>query len=232
MEATTRKAIVEVCVWLDQNGYNQMTSGNVSVRYPGTAKQPRDPQSLDDTEAIPEGLLITPSGISAQQLSDEKIVRIGLDYQPGKISGGYRPSSEWRLHRDILLARPDINVVIHTHSTFATAIAMTRSEIPACHYMIAAFGGDNIRCAPYAMFGTQELSTYAVEAMKDRMGCLLSNHGMVVVGKDLQNALWYAVQLENLAQQYYYSRLFGKPVLLSRDQIEAARVAMAGYLKV
>ena len=138
------------------------------------------------------------------------------------------PSSEWRFHMDIMLARPDVGAIVHTHSTYATIIAITRREIPACHYMVAAFGGSNIRCAPYARYGTKELSVFAVEALKDRLGCLLGSHGMIALGDTLDKAMWHAVELETLARQYYHSLLIGGPVILTEEQIAETAAAMKG----
>lgn len=225
-----RKSIENTYRKLEQKGLNQINSGNVSVRLTRASRPDVWPVKTDPKFEGQDQLLITPSGVSSDRLQADDIVQIGFDYQPQQIENELQPSTEWRIHRDILSCRPEVNAVIHTHSTFATAVAMTRSEIPACHYLVAAFGGNNIRCAPYARFGTEELSKYTVEALKDRMGCLLSNHGMVVVGQTLKQAFWFAVQLETLAKQYYHSRIFGNPVLLSHEQIEEARLAMKDYV--
>ena len=178
-------------------GLSQGTSGNVSVRF-------------DD------GFLVTPSGIPAERLRPEDIVPMTWD-------GGFRhalsPSSEWRFHRDILAARPEIGAVVHAHPTHCTAFAICGREIPAVHYMIAAVGGPTIRCAPYAPYGTQELSQAALLALEDRTGCLLANHGMIAAGSDLQKALWVAVEMEALCRQYAVALQVGAPVILPDDEI-------------
>jgi L-fuculose-phosphate aldolase len=137
--------------------------------------------------------------------------------------GGTRlPSSEWRFHRDILAARSEVNVVIHTHAMFATALACLGAEIPPFHYMVAVAGGDSIRCAPYATFGTDELSRHAVHALEVRKACLLANHGMIAVGETLKGALALAVEVETLAAMYWRALQVGDPNLL--DAAEMARV--------
>jgi len=140
----------------------------------------------------------------------------------GQAWGGHPPSSEWRFHRDIYMARPEAQSVLHAHSPFATSLACLRRDIPPFHYMIARFGGDTLRCADYATFGTQALSDAAIAALQDRSGCLLANHGMLVFGRDPAHALALAVELEELCEQYWRSSQLGAPVLL--DSAEMARV--------
>ena len=140
----------------------------------------------------------------------------------GSWSGAYEPSSEWRFHRDILAARSDVNAVVHLHSPFATALSMARKPIPACHYLIASFGGDDVRCADYAVNGSQALSDAALAALEGRTACLLANHGMITVGGTLAAALDAAVQLEALACQYCIALSIGGPVLLTRQEVEAS----------
>ncbi|MES1147713.1 MAG: class II aldolase/adducin family protein, partial [Bradyrhizobium guangdongense] len=139
------------------------------------------------------------------------------------------PSTEWRFHLDILRARPDVGSIVHTHSTYATVLAIARKPIPACHYMIAAFGGSDIRCAGYALYGTAELSELALAALEDRNGCLLANHGMIAVGPDLEKAMWNAVELETLARQYYLSLTLGEPHILSDQEIAETAKGFSTY---
>lgn len=136
------------------------------------------------------------------------------------VVGDLKPSSEWPFHRDILTARPDFNAVVHAHPTYATSLAIMGREIPAIHYMIAVFDGPNIRCAPYAIFGSDELSAHAVEAIAGRNACLLAHHGVIVGGKTLQQAMWLAEELETLAHQYVTCLQFGKPPILTDEQVE------------
>lgn len=211
-EKALRQQIIDKCRWMNAEGLNQGTSGNISARFG-------------------DRLLITPSATPYDSITPEMIASMPVDGDYGSFEGPLNPSSEWRFHLDIMRARPEIGAIVHTHSTYATIIAITRREIPACHYMIAAFGGPTIRCTPYARYGTAELSALAVEALKDRLGCLLGSHGMIAVGTDLDKAMWHAVELETLARQYYHSLLIGGPVILTDAQIAETAKAMksSGY---
>jgi L-fuculose-phosphate aldolase len=182
-------------------GLGQGTAGNLSLR-------------------AEDAMLITPSALAYESLTPEMIPRMRLE--DGKVAGRYRPSSEWRFHRDIYRARPDVGAVIHNHAPYATGLAIARREIPACHYMIARFGGAPIRCAPYALFGTDELSRHVLAALSGRSACLMANHGCLVTGPTIDAALAAAVELEALAKQYLFSLAAGGPVLLSDDEIAAA----------
>lgn len=209
-ELQLRQAIIDKCRWMNASGLNQGTSGNISVRH-------------DDL------MFITPSGIPYETLTPEMIAAMPLARDDGSHRGPLKPSSEWRIHLDLLRARPEIGAVVHTHSTYATALAMARRGIPACHYMIAAFGGGDVRCADYARFGTRELSDAALVALKNRNGCLLANHGMITIGPTLDKTMWLAVELETIAKQYVLSLQIGGPVLLTDEQIEEARAGFASY---
>jgi L-fuculose-phosphate aldolase len=147
----------------------------------------------------------------------------------GKSAPHQSPSSEWRFHLDILKARPEVNAVVHAHPPYATTLAIMGREIPPVHYMIAVAGGDSIRCAPYATFGTKELSHHAVSALEDRLACLLAHHGMIAIGPSLSKAMWLAVEVETLARQYHGCLQIGTPPLLSKAEIENVRGRMAGY---
>ena len=192
-----RTAIVEAARSLNGLGLNQGTAGNISLRWE-------------------DGLLITPSGMPYETMSADDIVFMGLD---GAYDHRLKPSSEWRFHRDILASRPDVNAVVHAHPIYCTAFALCRQEIPAVHYMIAAAGGPTVRCAPYATFGTPELSEHALAALEGRSCCLLANHGMIATGPDLPKALWLAVELETLCRQYAVALQVGAPVVLPDDEI-------------
>ncbi|BBK40866.1 fructose-bisphosphate aldolase [Allostella vacuolata] len=210
-ERALRQAIIDKCVWMNASGFNQGTSGNISARWG-------------------DRMLITPSATPYEQLAPEAIAAMPLADETGAWDGPLKPSTEWRFHRDILRARPDAGAVVHTHSTFATVLAIARREIPSCHYMIAAFGGDEIRCADYATYGTAELSANALKALDGRNGCLLANHGMIAIGSNLDKAMWLAVELETIAKQYYHALLLdGGPVLLSAGQIADTRRSFATY---
>ena len=184
-------------------GINQGAAGNISLRAGGK-------------------MLITPSAIPYADITPEMIAAMPIDDNYGAWEGPKRPSSEWRFHLDIFRARPEIGAIVHTHAPHATAIAMARREIPPCHYMITRFGGGTVRCAPYALFGTAELSALALEALRDRTACLLANHGMIATGPTLDAALAAAVELEALAKQFILSVAIGGPVLLTGEEIAAA----------
>ena len=202
-----RQSIIDACRRMNALGINQGTSGNISLRH----------------EA---GLLITPTSVSYEAMQPEQIVYMRLD---GAHDPSQQPSSEWRFHRDILKARSDVNAVVHAHPPYCTILAIMGLEIPPVHYMIACAGGDTIRLAPYATFGTQELSEHAVAALEGRSACLLKHHGMIAVGPSLAKAMWLAVEVETLARQYYGCLQIGKPRLLPKEEIENVRARMAGY---
>ncbi|WP_157020203.1 class II aldolase/adducin family protein [Mesorhizobium xinjiangense] len=209
-EHALRQSIVDHCIEMNASGLNQGTSGNISAR-------------AGDT------MLITPSGRPYATMKAEDIAAMPIDRDYGSWSGPLKPSSEWRFHLDIMRARPDVGAIVHTHSTYATVLAMARKPIPACHYMVAAFGGNDVRCAGYARYGTKELSAEALKALEGRNGCLLANHGMIALGSTLEKAMWTAVELETIAKQYYHALLIGGPVLLSDAQIEETHKSFASY---
>jgi L-fuculose-phosphate aldolase len=171
-------------------------------------------------------MLITPTSVPYDLMTPDQMVFMAMD---GSLAEGQRPSSEWRFHLDILRARPEVHAVVHAHPAYCTILAIMGLEIPAVHYMIAAAGGDTIRCAPYATFGTPELSEHAVKALDGRFACLLDHHGMIAIGPSLERALWLAVEVETLARQYHGCLQIGKPPLLSSEEIERVRHKMAGY---
>jgi L-fuculose-phosphate aldolase len=196
-EFAIRQSIIDACRAMIRLGVNQGTAGNVSVRW-------------DD------GLLITPSGLPYDEMSADDIVFMDM---AGAYSHDLAASSEWRIHRDILARRGEVNAVVHAHPTYCTAFAMCRMEIPAAHYMIAAAGGPTVRCARYESFGTPELSEAVLEAMQDRACALLANHGMVATGPDLAEALWLAVEMETLAKQYAAALQIGTPHILDDQEV-------------
>jgi len=198
-ERKAREAMVATCRAMDAKGINQGTAGNLSLRFG-------------------DGFLITPSSLDYDLMQAEDIVQMGWD---GSYVGR-RPSSEWRFHRDILQARGDVEVVLHCHSVFATSVACHHLNIPAFHYMVGVMGGNSLRCARYETFGTQALSSAALEALEGRMACLLGQHGQIALGKTLEQALWMAVEVETLARMYLQARVIGEPPVL--DDAEMARV--------
>jgi L-fuculose-phosphate aldolase len=195
---SVRKEITAACQDMNRRGINQGTSGNISAR-------------------VEDGFLLTPSGMAYDEMKPSDIVLMRADTTH---VGKRKPSSEWRFHHALMTSRPEIGAVVHTHSMFATTLSCLGMEIPAVHYMVAAAGGHNIRCAPYATYGTQETANNALKALEDRSACLLANHGMIVVGPTLKKAMWLAVEVETLAAQYWRALQIGKPNILSKAEIQ------------
>ena len=203
-----REQLVDCARRMQASGINQGTSGNLSVRIPG-------------------GMLITPSSLPYEQMQPTDLVALDLQGEPLFIPADgrpqRRPSSEWRLHADVLASRPEVQAVLHCHSIHATALACHGRDIPPFHYMTAVAGGHDIRCAPYATFGTQELSDGVVQALEGRLACLMAQHGQVAVGPTLDKALALAVEVETLARIYLQALALGEPPLLSAEQMEQVR---------
>ncbi len=195
----TRKLLLQGAQKLEALGLNRGTSGNLSVRQG-------------------DGFLITPSGLPIDGMQSSGMVEMQLD---GQILSPGKPSSEWYFHRDIYLARPEIKAVVHTHSMFATTLACLRKDIPPFHYMIAIAGGSNIRCSEYQLFGTKALSEAAVLALNDRLACLLANHGMIAIGKTLEQAIDIALEVEGLSEQYWRALQIGTPINLTAEEMHA-----------
>ena len=205
--ADRRDDLITTARAMQPAGLNKGTSGNVSVRHG-------------------EGFYITPTGMPYDRLVADDIPLMALD---GSHVGARKPSSEWRFHRDLYAARPEVGAVLHAHSPFAVSLACLRRDIPPFHYMIARFGGDTVRCADYALFGSQALSDAALLAMRDRKACLLANHGLLVAGRDLDEALALAIELEELCEQYWRACQLGAPVLLSVTEMAEVLVKFSGY---
>ena len=207
-EQALRHQLVTVARRMNGSGLNQGTSGNLSAR-------------------IEAGLLVTPSSLPYEQMEADDLVALDLSGQP-LLKQQRRPSSEWRLHADVLSCRPEAMAVLHCHPIHATALACHDRAIPAFHYMVAVAGGDEIRCAPYATFGTKELSDNVVKALDGRSACLLARHGMVTLGKDLDSALRVAVEVETLARMYLQALQLGEPPVLSKEQMRAVHAQFQG----
>ncbi|MDR3299627.1 MAG: class II aldolase/adducin family protein [Candidatus Accumulibacter sp.] len=173
-----------------------------------------------------DGFLITPSGMDYDALLPEDIVFMRLDGTP---DGRCKPSSEWRFHRDVYAGRPEAGAIVHAHSPFATSLACLRRDIPPFHYMIARFGGDTIRCAEYATFGTQALSDNALTALRERCACLLANHGLLVFGRTLEHAFGLAVEFEALCEHYWRACQLGQPLLLPAGEMRIVLAKFASY---
>jgi L-fuculose-phosphate aldolase len=203
-----RGEVIAIARAMGELGLSRGTSGNVSVRADG------------------DRCWITPTGMDYAALTVDDVPLVGGD---GHSEGRRTPSSEWRIHRDVYARRPDVAAVLHAHSPFAVSIACARRDVPAFHYMIARFGGDSVRCARYAVFGSQELSDAAVEALHDRSACLLANHGMLVCAADPGRLLAAAVELEELCEQYWRTCQLGEPVLLTAEEMAQVRSGFVGY---
>lgn len=205
--ATVRRSLVSLYRALAERGMNTGSSGNVSAR-------------------TKHGMLITPSGCSAETLRPADLVAMSLD---GVVRGNATPSSEWSMHAAIYQAHPAAAWIVHTHADACTALACLNEGLPGFHYMVTRFGGGDVRCAPYVTFGTPDLARVAIDALEDRTACLLANHGMIVHGRDADAALADAVLLETLCRQYLLARAAGAVRLLTAEEIRAAQERFKTY---
>jgi L-fuculose-phosphate aldolase len=207
VEQVLRQEMLQAMQRLTFLGLNRGSCGNISVRNRAT-------------------FLVTPSGVPSEDLLPRSMVE--MDFSGATLGTG-KPSSEWRFHRDILAQRPEMGAVVHTHSRYASTLACLHREIPAFHYMIAVAGGDTIRCTPYAIFGSQELSNLALQALEQRKACLLGNHGMIAIGRDLKAAMALTVEVEALCEQYWSALQLGEPHLLSQLQMQSVLEKFKDY---
>jgi L-fuculose-phosphate aldolase len=206
-ESDLRTAMLAALRQLDTAGLNRGSTGNLSHR-------------------CGEGMLITPTGMGADDIAPEDLVWLGFD---GTRRGRLKPSSEWHFHQALYRTRPELHAIVHTHATFATALACLRRELPAFHYMVAVAGGDSVRCAPYRLFGTEALSDAVVEAMHERKACLLATHGIVSAGATLREAMKVMTEIESLCQTYLAALAVGEPALLSGAEMAAVIEKFRGY---
>ena len=203
-----RAELVATARRMSQLGLTPGTSGNVSVR-------------------TTRGFFVTPSGMPYDELQPDDVVAIDLD---GTIRPGQRaPSTEWRLHRDILAARPDAQAIVHTHSLFCTTLSCLRRSLPAIHYTVVLANSDEIPCADYATFGSSELAASVVRALGRGHASLMANHGMVALGDTLPRALRLAAEIETLAAQYWHAAQLGQPFILDREELGRVRQRFAEY---
>lgn len=198
-EDQLRGRMAEVMKAMDAKGLNRGTSGNVSAR-------------------CGEAMLVTPSGVPPERLTGDQMVLVQPDGSTPE--GGLRPSSEWRMHQQILNRRPDANAVVHCHSRHATILACAGREIPSMHYMVAVGGGSSVPVAPYATFGSAELAEGVVETLDGRAAALMANHGQIVVARNLDAALAIAEEVEEQAAVYWGTLAIGGPKLLSEDEMK------------
>ena len=208
-----RKEVITYSIKLNTTNLSPLRSGNISVR------------SIENSV---EGFLITPSGKKYDTLKEEDIVFVSKD---GNHDTNLKPSSEWRFHKDIYLKKVDAKAIVHAHSPHATAVSAHGKDIPAFHYMIALAGGDSIKCAKYATFGTQELSNNIIDALENRKACLMSNHGQVAFGENLESAFELAEELENICHQYINTIKLGDPKILSSSEMDVILEKVKNYKK-
>ena len=208
-----RKEVIQYSIKLNTTNLSPLRSGNISVR---------------STENSVEGFLITPSGKKYDTLKEEDIVFVSSD---GNHDTNLKPSSEWRFHKDIYLKKSDAKAIVHAHSPHAAAVSAHGKDIPAFHYMIALAGGDSIKCAKYATFGTQELSDNIINALENRKACLMSNHGQVAFGENLESAFELAEELENICHQYINTIKLGEPKILSSSEMDVILEKVKNYKK-
>lgn len=198
-ETTSRQQIVDTVALFESIGLNHGSSGNISIR-------------------LGERILVTPAGARASNLTADRIVALDIEGEPLDDTGAV-PSTEWRIHTEIYRARPEIAAVVHSHADHCVALSCLQQPIPPFHYMIASFGGNLIPCARYEPFGSDALAFAVVEAVEGHMGCLMASHGMITLGRSLDQARDLAVKLETLARQYILARQAGTPVLLTAEEL-------------
>ena len=208
-----REEVIAYSIKLNTTNLSPLRSGNISVK---------------SIEKSVEGFLITPSGKKYDTLKEEDIVFVSND---GNHDTNLKPSSEWRFHKDIYLKKPNAKAIVHAHSPHATAVSAHGKDIPAFHYMIALAGGDSIKCAKYATFGTQELSNNIINALENRKACLMSNHGQVAFGENLEGAFELAEELENICHQYINTIKLGNPKILSSSEMDVILEKVKNYKK-
>ena len=211
-----RNQIIEYSLKLNSTNLSPLRSGNISLR---------------SKEHGYDGYLITPSGKKYETLKPEDIVFMGLNEEAENNDASINPSSEWRFHRDIYVNKKDAQAIVHAHSPHATAVSSHGKAIPPFHYMIALAGGEDIKCAEYATFGTEELSKNVIKALKDRSACLMSNHGQVAFGKNLEQAFELAQEVENICHQYTIALKLGQPKILSFEEMKKVLEKAKNYKK-
>ncbi len=211
-----RNQIIQYSLKLNSTNLSPLRSGNISVR----AKE-------DDKD----GYLITPSGKKYETLKPEDIVFMGLNEEIEKNYSGNNPSSEWRFHRDIYIDKKNAQAIVHAHSPHATAVSAHGKAIPPFHYMIALAGGEDIKCAEYATFGTEELSNNVLKALQNRFACLMSNHGQVAFSNNLEQAFELAQEVENICHQYTIALKLGQPKILSFEEMKKVLEKAKNYKK-
>jgi L-fuculose-phosphate aldolase len=217
MSDNLKQQIIDFSLKLNSTNLSPLRSGNISARV-----------KLNNEE----GFYITPSGIKYEKLKLSDIVFMSMktDYDKLKIEKlGLYPSSEWRFHQDIYRKKSEANAIVHTHSAHATAISTHRKSIPPFHYMIALMGGDDIKCAEYATFGTKELSNNILKALEKRKACLMANHGQIAFDESLSKAFELAQEVENICHQYFLAIKLGEPKNLTFAEMQKILEKVKGY---
>ena len=209
-----RSTVIKYSKKLNSTNLSALRSGNISVR----AKE----KNID-------GFYITPSGVKYSSLKPKDIVFVSLKGNFDKKQG--IPSSEWRFHQDIYVNKKEANAIVHAHSTYATAVSAHQKSIPAFHYMIGLAGGEDIKCTKYATFGTRKLSNYILSALKNRVACLMGNHGQIAFGENLDKAFELAQEIENICNQYINALRIGFPKILSKKEMKIVLGKMKNYKK-
>ncbi len=207
MTILIKKKIITAIRKQNKIGFNLGSEGNISVR--------------ND-----ENFFITPSGCNVSDLSEKDICILDSN---GRVINKKNPSSEIKFHLIIYNSNKNIKAIVHSHSPWASIISCLRKEIPSFHYMVAEFGGKNIKCADYAKFGTNNLAKNVLTAINNRKGCLISNHGQITVGENLDEALNLSEALEKLSMQYYHCLLTKKVKLLKSSQMDEVIEAFKEY---
>ena len=211
-----RNKIIEFSLKLNSTNLSPLRSGNISLR---------------SEENGTDGYLITPSGKKYETLKPEDIVFMGLNEEAGNNDLANKPSSEWRFHRDIYVNKQKAQAIVHAHSPHATAVSSHGKPIPPFHYMIALAGGEDIKCANYATFGTEELSNNVIKALENRSACLMSNHGQVAFGKNIEQAFELAQEIENICHQFTIAIKLGEPKILSFEEMKKVLDKAKDYKK-
>jgi L-fuculose-phosphate aldolase len=205
-----RLRVVEAARRLSADGMNPGRSGNLSVR-------------------VEAGFLVTPSGAAYETLHPDDLVFLIADGSP--LREQRTPSTEWRLHRDLYMRRPEVGAVVHTHSPYATTLACLHKSIPSFHYEVAFAGGRDIRCAPYETFGTQQFSDACLGAIDGRKACLMANHGAVAVGSSIESARELAEKVEALARVYWQALQVAEPPRLDDAEMDRVLTRFKDYGK-
>ena len=214
-----REDIIKFALMLNTTNLSPLRSGNLSIRV---------------IENDVEGFLLTPSGIKYETLKPEDIVFLALDEKYDNLkmfNSGLNPSSEWRFHQDVYIKKREAKAIVHAHSPHATAVSTHGKSIPAFHYMVALAGGDDIKCADYATFGTPDLSINIIKALEKRKGCLMSNHGQITIGGTLKQAFELAQEIENICHQYIIALKLGQPKILSSTEMSKILDKIIHYKK-